>query len=415
MPLKEAVSRRAVLKRTGTVVGAAAAGVLARALKTYASSISAEPPPDDPTKRQGRPATPYGERSRFDNAARTLYPTDADKAIWSYTPLQDSRGIITPSSLHYERHHAGVPDIDPTRHRLLIHGIVKRPLIFTVDEVKRFPSVSRVHFIECSGNSFSEWAKPTAKTVQESHGLTSCSEWTGTPLALLLREVELSPQASWVLAEGADGAVMTRSLPLEKCLDDVIVAYGQNGEALRPEQGYSLRLVVPGWEGSINVKWLRRLKVVDKPYQTREETAKYTDLMPDGSARQFTFVMESKSVITSPSGGQRLSGPGFFEITGLAWSGRGLVKQVQVSTDGGRRWNEAELQQPVLPKCHTRFRYPWTWLGNATVLQSRCTDETGYVQPTRSALTHVRGLQSYYHFNGIQSWIVAEDGTVSKA
>jgi sulfane dehydrogenase subunit SoxC len=329
--------------------------------------------------------------------------------------LQHLHGIITPSALHYERHHAGVPDIDPAKHRLLIHGLVKKPLILTMNELKRFPSVSRLYFLECSGNGFSEWEKSTGKTVQDTHGLTSCSEWTGVRLASLLTEVGVEPRASWVLAEGADGAAMTRSIPLQKCLEDVIVAYGQNGEALRPEQGYPLRLVVPGWEGNISIKWLRRLKLVAQPYQTREETSKYTDLLPDGKARQFTFEMEAKSVITSPSGGQQLPGPGFHEIRGLAWSGRGRIIRAEVSVDDGVTWRTAELQPPVLPKCHTRFVFPWRWDGKETTLHSRCIDETGYIQPTREALVQLRGVQSIYHLNAIQSWRIAADGSVTNA
>jgi sulfane dehydrogenase subunit SoxC len=293
--------------------------------------------------------------------------------------------------------------------------MVKKPLILTMEELKRFPSVSRLYFLECSGNSFSEWTKPKEPRVQEAHGLTSCSEWTGVLLSVLLQEVEVEPHASWIVAEGADGAAMTRSLPLEKCVDDVIVAYGQNGEALQPAQGYPLRLLVPGWEGNISVKWLRRLKVVDQPYQTREETSKYTDLMPDGAARQFTFVMDAKSVITFPSGGQRLTEPGFYEIRGLAWSGRGRVQRVEVSADNGLSWREAKLQQPVLSKCHTRFHLPWRWDGKDTIIQSRCVDETGYVQPTREALLKLRGTQSIYHYNAIQRWRIAADGRVFNA
>lgn len=384
------------------------------AIAALAASSPVQLTPGEPTKRQGRPATPYGQRSRFETVARTSYGSASLEARASLTPLQELHGIITPSALHYERHHAGVPDIDPATHRLLLHGMVKRPLLLTLEELKRFPSVSRPYFLECSGNSASG-VKPTGKSVQETHGLTSCSEWTGVPLSILLQEVGIEPQATWIIAEGADGAAMTRSIPVSKCVDDVMVAYAQNGEALRPEQGYPMRLIVPGWEGSINIKWLRRLKVVDKPYQTREETSKYTDLMPDGTARQFTFVMEVKSVITCPSGGHKLPGPGFYEIRGLAWSGRGRVERVEVSVDGGGTWDAAELQQPVLPLCHTRFRFPWIWNGEETMLQSRCIDETGYVQPTREALIRIRGVHSNYHFNAIQSWKVGADGNVSNA
>jgi sulfane dehydrogenase subunit SoxC len=328
------------------------------------------------------------------------------------TPLQDLHGIITPSSLHFEVQRGGVPDIDPRKHRLLIHGMVDRPVILTMDEIKRLPSVSRIHFLECSGNTQSEWAAPTLKTVQGTHGLTSCAEWTGVLLSLLLRETGVQKGATWVIAEGADATGNERSILLAKAMDDILVAYAQNGDALRPENGYPLRLVVPGWEGNVNVKWLRRLTVTDRPYMTRMEATEHAVLLSDGKARQFAFVMEAKSVITFPSGEQRLPGAGMYEITGLAWSGRGAVRRVEVSTDAGRTWTDAALQQPVLRFSHTRFRSPWRWDGREAVLQSRCTDETGYVQPTRPALVKLRGLNSRLHLNAIQSWKVAADGSV---
>jgi sulfane dehydrogenase subunit SoxC len=320
-------------------------------------------------------------------------------------------GIVTPSSLHFERHHNGVPLIDPARHRLLVHGLVERSMIFTLDELKRFPSVSRLAFIECSGNSAGEWREPVGHTVQQTHGLLSTSEWTGVPLATVLREAGAKPEATWMLAEGADAAAMTRSIPLAPALEEALLCYAQNGEALRPEQGYPLRLLVPGWEGNINIKWLRRLKLGSAPFMTREETSHYTDLMPDGTAKQFTLVMDAKSVITSPSGGQRLQ-RGFVEIRGLAWSGRGRISKVEVSTDGGRTWESTRLQEPVLPKCATAFRLPWRWAGQEAILQSRCVDETGYVQPGREALIAARGTNSVYHYNAVQSWKVLPDGTV---
>src|SRR5437016_4800422 len=404
-------SRRSFVRRL-TVGG----GALAAGLAGPARSPAAEPPaPADPTRELGHPVRPYGTRSRFETAVRVQARTPTSVASWTFTPLQDSCGIITPSALHFERHHAGVPDIDPARHRLLIHGLVRRPVVLTLADLERLPAVSRTHMIECSGNGLTEWATPTMPDVQRTHGLTSCSEWTGVLLATLLGEVGVEPAGLWVLAEGGDAAAMTRSLPIDKCLTDVLVAYGQNGEALRPEQGYPLRLVVPGWEGNTHVKWLRRLKVVAAPAQTREETAKYTDLLPDGTARQFTFVMEAKSVITFPSGGHRLPGSGLYELRALAWSGHGAVRTVEVSTDGGRRWQAAELQAPVLPIAHTRFRLPWRWDGRDALLQSRCTDETGYVQPTLAELTTIRGVGSVYHQNAIQSWKVTVGGEVLNA
>jgi sulfane dehydrogenase subunit SoxC len=333
------------------------------------------------------------------------------------TPLAQGMGIVTPSGLHFERSHAGTAIIDPQRHRLYVHGMVDEPRKYTMRDLKRFPSISRLMFLECSGNGLTEWSRPTMPSVQFTHGLTSTSEWTGVPLATILHEAGLRRGAKWLLAEGGDAAMMTRSIPLDKALRDCFLAYGQNGEALRPEQGYPLRLMVPGYEGNINVKWLRRIEVSDAPFMTREETSKYTDLFPDGKAVQFSLVMEAKSVITYPSGAMTLAEPGYHEITGLAWSGRGAIRRVDVSTDAGRTWRAARLQAPVLPICHTRFRFPWTWDGREAILQSRCVDETGYVQPTIGQLVAVRGLDgpngSVYHLNGIQSWHVASDGKVT--
>jgi sulfane dehydrogenase subunit SoxC len=273
--------------------------------------------------------------------------------------------------------------------------------------------MSLIYFIECSGNSGNAWFKPLATdTVQNVHGLTSTSEWTGVPLSTLLREVGATKKANWMLAESQDGAVYARSIPATKGWDDILVAYGQNGEALRPEQGYPVRLVVPGWEGSINVKWLRRIELTDRPVMTRDETAQYSDVMPDGTARLFTFKMEVKSVITWPSGGHRVPGPGFWEITGLAWSGGGKVTKVEVSADGGKTWGLARVQEPALRLAHARFRFPWVWDGGPAVLMSRATDERGDVQPTHEALVKERGLDSLYHYHGIQGWKVERNGSV---
>ncbi|HEX4595877.1 MAG TPA: sulfite dehydrogenase [Bryobacteraceae bacterium] len=393
-------NRRSFLKGSAALVAGTAAG--------HTQSTDGQPAPDDPTKAPGTLARAYGAPSRFEKTVRT----PSSQGTSSGAPLQDMNGIITPSSLHFERHHAGVPDIDPHRHRLMIHGMVDRPLVLTMDEVKRFPSVSRVYVIECSGNGF---RNKGAKTAQEAHGLVSCSEWTGVPLSLLLKEAGVQSGASWIVAEGSDAAKMTRSVPLAKAMNDVLLAYGQNGEAIRPEQGYPLRLFVPGWEGNISIKWLRRIKVVDQPYMTREETSKYTDMMPDGKARQFTFEMDPKSLITYPSGGHKLSNPGFYEITGLAWSGRGAIRKVEVSVDGGHSWRDAQLQSPVLPIAFTRFRFGWKWDGSEAVLQSRCTDEHGDVQPALADLVKARGDHWSYHFNPIQSWKVTSDGSVQNA
>ncbi|GIW53618.1 MAG: sulfite dehydrogenase [Nitrospiraceae bacterium] len=394
------------LSRRAFIAGAATLAGLAAAHSLLPSAHAKPAVPEDPTRVPGAPPSPYGRRSPFEQTNRLV------RAAASLTPHQSLHGIITPNSLHFERHHNGVPAIDPARHRLLVHGLVERPMMFTMDDLVRFPSASRVVFIECSGNSAGEWTAPVGRTVQETHGLMSASEWTGVPLATVLTEAGVKPDATWVLAEGSDAAAMTRSLPLKDVLEESLLCYAQNGEALRPEQGYPLRLVIPGWEGNTCIKWLRRLKLGTAPFMTREETSHYTDLMPDGTARQFTFVMEAKSVITSPSGGQRIR-PGFVEIRGLAWSGRGRITSVEVSTDGGRTWRPAPLQEPVMPKCLTRFRFPWRWQGQETILQSRCTDETGYVQPARADLIAVRGVNSVYHYNAVHSWRVSRDGTVT--
>ena len=396
------VVRRRFLQLSA-LLGGAMATLRPRALLSQESA---------PGRPLGGSVSTYGRRSHFETAKRLLRTGRHPEASSSRTPLQNLRGTITPSALHFERHHAGVPDLDPSTHRLLIHGLVDHPLELTMADIWRLPAVSRIYFLECSGNSSRLWGEATSTTPQSAHGMTSCSEWTGVPLSLLLREAGVQAAATWLVAEGADAGRMTRSVPLDKALDDTFVAFGQNGEALRPGQGYPLRLFVPGWEGNISIKWLRRIQLVDQPQMTREETSKYTDLLPDGVARQFTFMMEAKSVITHPSGGQRLAGPGYHQICGIGWSGRGRVERVEVSTDGGKSWRHAKLQTPVIPLAHTRFRLDWTWDGGEAVLQSRCVDETGYTQPTRDALIAARGVRSTYHNNAIQSWKIATDGTV---
>lgn len=410
-------TRRGILTAGASFGGAMLAGSAVPAQDATAPpGANLHPVPDDPTSVQGQAVLSdggYGARSQFESEVRWRYPTATAQSSWSMTPLASGHGVVTPSGLHFERHHAGIPTIDPREHTLILHGMVDTPMRFTIDDLMRLPSTSRIHFIECSGNTLTEWEEPTLKTVQGTHGLTSTSEWTGVPLSTVLQMAGLSDGAAWILAEGADAAVMTRSIPVDKAMGDAILAYAQNGEALRPEQGYPLRLLLPGFEGNMQIKWLRRLEVSDKPFMTREETSKYTDLMPDGQARQFSFEMDAKSVITFPSGAMKLPRPGFYEITGLAWSGRGRVTRVEVSTDAGETWQDATLQEPVLSKCHTRFRLPWQWNGDEAVLQSRVTDETGYVQPTLDELIAVRGTDSVYHLNAIQSWRVASDGEVT--
>jgi sulfane dehydrogenase subunit SoxC len=407
------VGRRRFLKSS---LGAAVATLAAKPAlaATPAGPASATGLPSRPND-QGAPLSAYGQPSPYEKSVVRV-PTDLTPtqiSSWDFTPLQDLHGIITPNGLFFERNHGGVPAIDPAQHRLLIHGLVDNEIVFTMDDLMRYPAVSEIHFLECSGNGLTEWKKPTGKTVQITHGLVSCVEWTGVRVATVLKDLGLRSGAAWVLAEGNDAAVMDRSIPLDKIMDDALLVYAQNGERLRPEQGYPLRLLLPGFEGNMNIKWLRRLKVTSEPSYTREETSKYTDLLASGEARAFTFVMEAKSVITSPSGGMVIGRKGEQEIRGLAWSGRGKIVRVDVSADAGRTWEQAALQQPVLSKCLVRFRAPWKWTGESAVLQSRCADETGYVQPTLAELVSPRGLNSVYHLNAIQSWAVASDGQVT--
>lgn len=366
--------------------------------------------------------TPYGQPSRHqEGLARitrpSLSPLPQNSA--SFAPLQGMMGIITPSGLHYERHHSGWADIDPRQHELLISGLddsfVAKPRIFTLEDLQRLPSVSRIHFIECSGNTGSERKGVAAPTVQYTHGLLSCSEFTGVPLRMLLEACGADlERGKYILAEGADAAGLTRTIPMSMVLnDEVLVAYGQNGEYLRPENGYPLRLVVPGGQGVSWVKWLKRIELGDKPYGARDEAIHYIDPMPDGTHRQYTSLQEVKSVITSPSGGQTLHGRGYTKITGFAWSGRGKVKHVDISTDGGRSWREARFSGEVLSKSLTRFEFDWEFNGQEAIIQSRATDETGHVQPSYAQYRAVRGNESLYHNNAIQSWGIDETGEVS--
>jgi sulfane dehydrogenase subunit SoxC len=411
-------SRRRFLREGGTLVGSAVlAGGLAGSEALAASENADNLPPNTPEwmKTPGDPmgSQPYGTPSPFEKGVVKNIPKNLSQYLSASgrTPLQDLDGIITPNGLFYERHHAGIPTIDPAQHRLMLHGLVDKPLIFTMDDIRRFPSESRIHFLECSGNP--EYKKPYGKTASDLVGLLSCAEWTGVSLKLVLQEAGLQPGAKWVVAEGADAAAMTRSVPIEKCLDDAMLVYSQNGERLRPQQGYPLRLLLPGFEGNMNVKWLRRLKLTAEPTMTKDETSKYTILLKDEKAWQFVFPLEVKSMITRPSPGLLLKGPGFYEIAGLAWSGNGRIRQVEVSTDGGKSWALAALSDPILPKAPVRFRAAWQWNGGPATLQSRATDDTGMVQPSRAAFIAERGLRGNYHFNAIASWGINEKGEAS--
>lgn len=397
--------------------GAALLGASGLGLMTARPAAGAPPELTDSMRAPGAPLSGYGRRSRFEDGVQRYVGPPAMGTTGSgssRTPLEKLSGMITPNGLHFERHHSGIPDIDPDEHRLLIHGLVERPLIFSMEALHRYPMVSRIQFLECSGNSRPNLsAQAPAGTCGELHGLVSCSEWSGIPLGVLLEEAGIDPQAHWLLAEGADAAAMSRSVPLAKAMDDAMIALYQNGEALRPEQGYPMRLFLPGWEGNISVKWLRRLKLTREPTMTRDETSKYTDLLPSGQSLMFTFPMGVKSLITSPSGGLAMQDPGLYEISGLAWSGAGGIRRVDVSADGGRSWAEAALTEPVLSKALTRFRMAWRWNGGPAVLMSRAIDAAGAVQPTRNALLAEKGAQVSYHYHAIQSWQIAENNEVT--
>jgi sulfane dehydrogenase subunit SoxC len=411
--------RRDFLRGAFLAAAATAAVIPAKAVTPSSDGDPAILDLPEHSKALGQPvvARAYGSPSTHEkNLQRRESPglTRVGASSVSFTPLQGLFGIITPNGLHFERHHQGWWDIDPHRHRLMVMGMVKEAKVYTMDDLLRLPAVSRMHFIECGANTGMEWGNVAVPTVQYSHGMLSCCEFTGVKLSTLLDDCGFDRRnGKYVLAEGADGSSLTRTLAMERALDDVMVAWAMNGEMLRPENGYPLRLVAPGIQGVSWVKWLRRLEVGDQPWATKDEVLHYVDLMPDGTLRQYSSIQECKSVITSPSGGQFLLDKGFYNVTGLAWSGRGRVKRVDVSADGGRNWRTARLENPVLPKCLTRFNIDWVWDGSPTILQSRAIDETGYVQPKINQLRAVRGTRSIYHNNAIQSWKVAESGEVT--
>ncbi len=413
-----ALSRRAWLAAAAGPVSAGAVMTRWHALRAddrlSQAPATGQVPGSELTQTPGRFVSELGRRAAGEQPRRLIRSLELSSS--SRTPLHELQGVITPSDLHFERHHGGVPDISIQDHELVVHGMVERPTVFSMADLRRYPQVSRIAFLECSGNgggAYSRSRMPTAITCQELDGLLSTSEWTGVPLSTVLRDVGLRSGASWILAEGDDSALMARSVPLEKALDDAMLAYGQNGEAIRPEQGYPLRLLLPGWEGNAQVKWLRRIEVSDRPTMTREETSRYTDPLRGGLARQFSFVMDAKSVITFPSYPFVLPERGWWEIEGLAWTGRGKIVRVEVSTDRGRSWAKAVLQPPVLPKSTVRFRHLWNWNGRESVIASRAIDETGYIQPTVQQLWEVRGEGTAYHQNHQRAWKVAPDGQVT--
>ncbi len=412
--------RKALTAGAGTFAGAAFAGLsIAHAADVPASAGSKYPPGLPPWSRTLGPGVdwqPYGMPVKYQADVirrQVAWLTQSPQASVNFSPLQHLNGTITPNGLFFCRYHSGCAQINPAEHRLLIHGMVERPLLLTMDDLMRYPAVSRTHFVECAANGAMEWKRAQLDSLQYTHGMLSCAEWTGVMLSTLLDQVGVKKGAKWLLIEGADGAKMARSIPLWKGLDDCILAYSQNGEALRAEQGYPVRAVIPGFEGNMNIKWVRRIKVSDRPWYTREETSEYTELRPDGKALAFDFYEDAKSVITFPCPEvPPQHGKGLYEIRGLAWSGRGKIKAVDVSFDGGANWRPAQLQGPVLTKSLTRFTVPWQWDGGPALLASRALDETGYVQPTIDELRAVRGDRGVYHNNSIQVWQVTAEGKV---
>lgn len=407
-------SRRFLL-RGGVLLAATAAGA-SRALAGNPQNQAPNVPDWSKTLGDGVAVRAYSKPSKYEaHVVRrdVEWLTASRESSVSFTPLHELEGPITPNGVCFERHHGGIAEIDPADHQLMIHGLVAKPLIFTLADLKRLPRVNRAYFCECAANSGMEWRGAQLNGCQFTHGMVHSVMYTGVPLKILLEQAGLRNSAKWLLLEGADAAAMTRSLPLAKALDDVLIAYKMNGEALRPENGYPMRAVIPGWEANMWVKWIRRIKVGDEPWHHREETSKYTDLLENGSARRFTYVMDAKSVITNPSPQAPLNHKkGFTVLSGIAWSGRGKVSRVDVSLDGGRNWRAARLDGPVWDKAVTRFYYEFDWDGGELLIQSRAQDETGYVQPTKAELRKVRGLNSIYHNNGIQTWQVRPNGEV---
>jgi sulfane dehydrogenase subunit SoxC len=421
----EVVAANGLLHRRAFLTGGAA---LAAAMTGYTLSdtVAAQQVADEAwSTKPGIPIPEYGVPSSFEkNVSRTLSnPKGEPRTQHARTPHHLLNGTFTPNGLHFVISHSGAPDIDPAKHRLVIHGLVKNPLSFTLDALGRYPMVSRMTFVECGGNSAAMFSnEPTQASVQAIHGLVSCAEWTGVMLSTLLEEAGIDPKAKWLIAEGADSLALSRSVPMTKALDDTMVALYQNGERLNPGNGYPMRLLVPGWEGNLNVKWLRRIKLTEQPGMSYYEARTYAPILPNGKAYQFYFLQEVKSFITHPSFGLKLGAPGFYEISGVAYSASGRIAKVMVSADGGKSWAQAALQEPVLPKAFARFRVPWKWDGGPAVLQSRAWDEAGNVQPTRAQFISQRGQTKApvtnpaafpnQHYNGPTSWAIERTGEV---
>ncbi len=419
------IAGNGLLDRRAFLSGGAA---FAAAMTGYSvvKSAAAEPLVDAPWSRETGAVSPALQTpSRFEkHVVRTLSnPKNETRTSHGRTPHHLVNGTFTPNSLHFTINHSGLPDIDPDQHRLAIHGLVRQPLVFTVESLSRYPLVSRMAFVECGGNSAPMFSnEPVQATAQALHGLVSCAEWTGVRLATLLEEAGIDPRAKWLIAEGADSLAVSRSVPIKKALDDALIALYQNGERLMPGNGYPMRLLLPGYEGNMNVKFLRRLKLTEQPAMSYYEGRTYSQLLPDGKAFRFYFVQEVKSFITHPSFGLKMNGPGYYEISGIAYSGDGRISKVMVSADGGRSWGEAAIQEPVLSKAFTRFRMPWHWDGGPAVLVSRAWDETGKVQPLRAEFVAARGQTKKpvtspnafpnQHYNSITSWGIGSNGEV---
>ena len=409
------LSRRRLLKFASAGAGAIAGNAAMAGTLVEGETLAVVPPRevgDDLSPRS--PRSKYVKIARIPEAGPGVRNVDPSDAINAKTPLDKLVGSITPSDLHYERSHAGNPDLDPDKHRLLMHGMVRKPLVLTVNDLQAMPSISRVVFIECTGNGWENWKKADPNlTVQNTHGLVSTNEWTGVPLRFLIDLVGVDRGSTWMLAEGGDGAAVDRSIPLtDEIMDEAFVAYGQNGEPLRPAHGFPIRLIMPGFEGNLNIKWLRRLKFGDRPWMTRWETDRYTQLLPDGKARQFQLRMETNSVITSPSGTMQIR-PGHNRISGLAWSGHGKILKVEISTDGAQTWRQAQFTGLALPRAQTRFQMDWDWDGKPTKIVSRSTDDKRNVQPDRKSFIAQMGTNALFHYNAQQTWSVDANGRVS--
>lgn len=432
---EKSIGRRDFFRKTAALAGTAIAGTSLLSSNAMANEHGGGGgeevilgTPEWATK-WGDPVTKnlYGMPSKYEHNVTRRYTkllaSGNFRASIAVTPIQESMGIITPNGLFFSRSHGGVAHINPNEHRLMITGLVEKPLVLTMEQLKRYPSVTRTHFIECPANGGQEWRGPQYNSLQFSKGFMSCAEWTGVYIKDILKDLGVKKDALWMLAEGGDSSKMGRTIPMEKVLDDAMIVWGQNGEALRPEQGYPIRLLVPGWEGNLCVKWLRRLDFASEPWYCKEETSKYTVLKPNGHIMQHTYANEVNSTVTSPSpeiDWSHLKEGDVVEIEGLAWSGMGTITGVDISFDGGKNYVEAQLKGLVLPKCWTRWSYMYTIPkdfkhtdGNQLLLTSRAMDDAGFVQPTIDQELTAVGVEAVYHRNAVETWRVEQDGKVS--